>query len=104
MFTHKSQSLLRPIFVILSLVVCSVCVSAERDESDVIPFESLSEQQQQVLEPLRNRWQSLPPERQKRLLKGAERWQNMSDEERAKVRDRMQRWKQLSPEQRQSMR
>ena len=73
------------------------------NETETVPFESLSEQQQHVLTPMREQWEGLSGQRQRRLMKGADRWSAMDEAERQKAREKMQRWRNLSPEKKQRM-
>ena len=95
--------------LVLSVATMSLLCDAGATENDnakgagPIPFESLNEQQQQVLAPMRERWGTLSTQRQQRLIKGADRWAGMNASEREKARDRMRRWQNLPPEERQRM-
>lgn len=76
------------------------------NEYELVPqvkFDSLSESQQQVLAPMREKWTTLSATQQQRLIKGAKRWAGMSEEQRTKARAKMQRWISLSPEKRQKL-
>lgn len=67
-------------------------------------WEQLSPQQrEQLIAPVRERWNAEPGERQ-RMLEHARRWQQMSPEERKRARHGMRRWEGMSPEQRQQAR
>lgn len=67
-------------------------------------WESLSPEQQAVLENWRARWGELPPERRAALVRGADRWLAMSPEKREQVRQRFERWRALSAEERRELR
>lgn len=67
-------------------------------------WEQLSPQQrEQLIAPVRDRWNAEPDERQ-RMLDHARRWQQMSPDERKRARHGMRRWEGMSPEQRQEAR
>jgi hypothetical protein len=60
-------------------------------------------QREQLIAPVRERWNNQPEERQ-RMLERAERWQEMTPEQRKQARHGMKRWEHMSPEQREQMR
>jgi hypothetical protein len=60
-------------------------------------------QREQLIAPVRERWNGQPEERQ-RMLDRAERWQQMTPEQRKQARHGMKRWEHMSPEQREQMR
>ncbi len=64
----------------------------------------LTEEQQNVLAPLRNEWNGMPQERRQKWLGIANRYPRMSAAEQARVTARMEEWVQLSPEQRRKAR
>ncbi len=65
--------------------------------ADGIPWETLSEEQRKILEPVAEKWDSLPREKQLRLQKGAKRWASMPQDQRRKVKDQFKKWEKLSP-------
>lgn len=67
-------------------------------------WDQLSQQEQQILKPFKDRWDQLPAERQERLRRGAERWQRMTPEERQEAQERYKRWQELPPEQKEMIR
>jgi Protein of unknown function (DUF3106) len=72
-------------------------VSAQM-ESQTIPWQQLTQEEQQVLNKFGDRWDQLPPERQQRLLNGARQWSKMNSDERAQARQRFQQWQQMKPD------
>ncbi|MGO4778632.1 DUF3106 domain-containing protein, partial [Lysobacter sp. 2RAB21] len=60
-------------------------------------------QREQLIAPMRDRWNSSPEERP-RMLEHARRWQQMTPEERQDARRGMKRWEHLNPEERGQMR
>ncbi len=60
-------------------------------------------QREQLIAPVRERWNGQPEERQ-RMLDRAERWQQMTPDQRKQARHGMKRWEHMSPEQREQMR
>ena len=50
-----------------------------------LPWSSLSNEQQQLLQSRANDWATLPPARQHALARGAERWLNMPPAERSRT-------------------
>ena len=79
----RRQGLAAALVLILALL-CASQVLAQ-------PFNELSPQQQQVLQPFAKDWDSLPREKQDRLRKGAERWLNMSPEQRDEAKQRLKK-------------
>jgi hypothetical protein len=67
-------------------------------------WQSLSPQQQQLLQNFQGRWDSLPPDKQQALARGSQRWINMSPEQRSGAQERFKQWRALPPEQRQVIR
>ena len=67
-------------------------------------WQSLSPQQQQLLQNFQGRWDSLAPDKQQALARGSQRWIGMSPEQRAGAQQRFKQWRALPPEQRQIIR
>jgi Protein of unknown function (DUF3106) len=67
-------------------------------------WQSLSPQQQLLLQSFQGRWDSLPPDKQQALARGSLRWIGMSAQQRAGAQQRFQQWRALPPEQRQLIR
>jgi hypothetical protein len=60
-------------------------------------------QREQLIAPIRERWNSEPEQRQ-HMLERAQRWSQMTPEQRERAHRGMKRWENLSPEQRDQMR
>ena len=60
-------------------------------------------QREQLIAPVRERWNTEPAERA-RMLEHAQRWKQMTPEQRQHARHGMKRWEHMSPEQRAQMR
>lgn len=67
-------------------------------------WQSLSPQQQQLLQSFQGKWDSLPSDKQQALARGSQRWINMTPEQRAGAQERFKQWRALPPEQRQQLR
>ena len=61
-------------------------------------------QREQLIGPVRDRFNGASAEERGRMLEHARRWQTMSPAERAEARDGMHSWKRLPPEQREEAR
>ncbi len=62
-----------------------------------------SAQREQLITPIRERWNAEPEKRQ-RMLDHAQRWHEMTPEQRKRAHHGMQRWQHMNPEQRTQMR
>lgn len=60
-------------------------------------------QREQLIAPMRDRWNNSPDERQ-RMFERARRWQQMTPDERKEARQGMKRWESMDPEERVQMR
>ena len=56
-------------------------------------------QREQLVAPVRERWNAEPAQRQ-RMLERAQRWQQLTPEQRTRAHRGMKRWEHMSPEQR----
>lgn len=61
-------------------------------------------QREELIAPLRERWNAAPPAQRQRMLQHARRWAQMTPEQRQRAQHGMQRWKRMSPEERQAAR
>lgn len=61
-------------------------------------------QREQLVAPVRERWNGASAEERGRMLEHARRWQSMTPAERAEARHGMHSWKQLPPDQREEAR
>ena len=56
-------------------------------EEGQLAWDSLTIEQQQILQPFADRWDTLPADRQRRLSAGSERWLGMSPRQREAARE-----------------
>ncbi|MFC0677218.1 DUF3106 domain-containing protein [Lysobacter korlensis] len=72
--------------------------------SSLPAWEQLTPQQrEQLIAPIRDRWNSEPAQRQRMLLH-AQRWQHLTPEQRQRARHGVKRWQKMPPEHREQMR
>jgi hypothetical protein len=64
------------------------------------PWEQLSPQQKEILEPLKDEWNNYPDVQRRRALGIAERYPKLSPQEQDRVYTRLRLWNSLSPEDR----
>jgi hypothetical protein len=69
-----------------------------------IPWQSLSEEEQEALRDYRGRWEEYDTDRQQRMREGARRYQQLPPEKRRKVKQKRHEYEQLSPEERRRLR
>jgi hypothetical protein len=67
-------------------------------------WQSLSPDQQHLLQKYQDSWNNLPPERQQALARGSQRWLSMTPEQRSSAEQRFSEWRAMPPEQRQVLR
>ena len=104
--TPRHEAVMRALLLALSMLVAATGAFAQEPQAPAAPrsWQSLSPQQQHVLQSFQGRWDSLPPEKQQSLARGSERWVNMSPEQRAGAQERFKQWRALPPEQRELVR
>ena len=93
----------RPYFVIVLLLAPLFAIAQDKPASTTqLPeWDQLtSVQRDELIAPLRDRWNSNPDERT-RLVERAQRWKAMPTDTRKRAHNGMQRWEKMSPEQRQ---
>jgi hypothetical protein len=61
------------------------------------------DQREQLIAPIRDRWNA-EPEQRRRMLLHAQRWQTLSPEQRKRARHGVRRWQHMDPEHREQMR
>ncbi|GAB3058600.1 DUF3106 domain-containing protein [Stenotrophomonas tumulicola] len=94
------RSFLLPLLLVL--VSASGAVSAQASPP---AWEQLTPAQREALvAPVRDRWNSAPPEQRQRMLRHGERWQAMTPEQREQARTGMRRFDGMSAEQREQAR
>ena len=86
------------------LIAATPALAADPPAKPLPAWEQLTPaQREQLIAPVRERWNTQPDERQ-RMLDRAQRWQQMTPEQRQRARHGMKRWEDMSPEQREQMR
>ena len=99
---------------LLSLLLCLLApmarAQAQPDSALAQPGATLSDweqltpaQREQLIDPLRERWNS-DPQTRARLMDNAQRWQQMSPEQRERAQRGLKRLEQMTPEQRKQAR
>ena len=73
-----------------------------RDHATAVPWSQLSNDQRDLLAPLKSQWDRLPPRRQQRLAVHAQDWAQLPPARRQMIGERLQHWAQMSPQQRQA--
>ena len=92
------RGIAQQLILCLLLLWPALALAAEGDAP--LAWDQLSQEEQQILKPFRERWDTLPPERREHLQQGVKRWQAMTPEQREQAKERFSRWQKLSPEQR----
>ena len=80
------------------LAIAAPVPALAQDGPPGVAWESLSQQQQQVLERFRDGWEQMPPGRQQAMKQGSERWLSMTPEQQAQARERWQKWHSMPPD------
>jgi len=97
--THRLKSLLLTLAITVLLPAAgNVYAGGE------IPWQSLSPEEQQALQPYRNRWDDYSSRRQREMRHGARRYMQLSPQKRREVEQQRHRYQQLSPEERHRLR
>lgn len=90
--------------IVVTLLLAAVPALAADPAKPLPAWDQLTPaQREQLIAPVRDRWNSQPEERQ-RMLERSQRWQQMTPEQRQRARHGMQRWEHMNPEQREQMR
>lgn len=91
---------------LLSLALLAPGIAAAQANAQALPaWEQLTPQQrEQLVAPVRDRWNNSTPERRQHMLEHATRWQAMTPEERARARQGHKRWSDMPPERREQAR
>ena len=87
-----------------AIVALLLTCSATWAQDDTLNWNSLTDEQRQVLSPLEENWDTLSLERRQRLTEGAKRWSEMDAEDRSAARERFQNWRSLTEDQRSTIR
>lgn len=99
-----SPSAFRPSLLLLPLLLA--CAGSAFAQSAPAPaWEQLTPaQREQLIVPLRDRWNDADAAERARMLEHARRWQSMTPAERTEARHGMHSWKRLPPDQREEAR
>lgn len=90
--------------LLLALALAPVAF-AQQPQPPLPAWEQLTPQQrEQLLAPVRDRWNSSSPGKRRHMLDHAERWQSMTPEQRERAHRGHKRWKDMSPERREQAR
>jgi hypothetical protein len=102
--TRHHPRLLRALLPLLMAVVASPVLAADPPPSSLPNWDQLTPaQREQLIAPIRERWNNEPDQRQ-RMLERSQRWQQMTPEQRERAHRGVKRWEHMSPEQREQMR
>ena len=69
-----------------------------------IPWQSLSEEEQEALRDYRGRWNDFDTDRQQRIREGARRYRQLPPDQRRKIEQKHHEYEQLSPQERRRLR
>ncbi|MGQ4660076.1 DUF3106 domain-containing protein [Lysobacter sp. F6437] len=87
-------------WMLLAALAISPCFALAAPQQAMPAWDELSAaQREQLIAPIRERWNS-EPEQRPRLLERARRWQEMTPEQRRHAHRGVRRWQHMSPEQR----
>lgn len=86
--------------VLSALLLAGTGAQAQTSAPDQVPWSKLSDQEQNALLPLQERWAGLDAIRQKKWLTVARRFQEMNPDEQNRLQEKMAAWAALTPEQR----
>lgn len=91
--------------LVLALLFAPAFAWAQQAPTALPEWDQLTPQQrEQLIAPMRERWNASRPEKRRHMLDHAVRWQSMTPEERARARDGHKRWKHMPPERREQAR
>ncbi len=91
---------------LLSLLLLAPAAAFAQQSAQPLPaWDQLTPQQrEQLVAPVRERWNDSSPEKRRHMLDHAVRWQSMSPEERSRARHGADRWRDMPPERRREAR
>jgi hypothetical protein len=92
------------LFLLALILLCGLPCGARRAQAAPHPRRRHTPAQQDVLAPLRDKWDSLPPHRQDHLLQKSAHWVGLPPRQREEVRQRIERWQRMTPAQRAAVR
>jgi|SRR5690606_29651966 hypothetical protein len=92
--------------LLLALLLAIPAAAAAQQPAAGLPaWDQLTPQQrEQLVAPVRERWNNSSQDKRAHLLDHAVRWQSMSPDERARARHGERRWRDMSPERREQAR
>jgi len=101
-----TMPLTRTVLLAAALPLLLLCGNAALAQSGPPPaWDQLTPaQREQLIGPVRERWNGADAQERGRMLEHARRWQSMTPAERAEARHGMHSWKQLPPDQREEAR
>jgi len=88
----------RCVLAVILALLCSLTFASE------VAFDALPAEEQRVLMPFAESWDTLTPEARAQMRLGAQRWLAMDPEQRATAAERLAQWRRLEPEQRARLR
>lgn len=88
----------------LTYALVVVCLLPLSTHANALPWAELPPQQQRVLAPLTNEWDSLSEKQQTNFIGIAKRYPQLTPLQQQRIHDRMVRWSKLTPTQRQQAR
>jgi predicted Fe-S protein YdhL (DUF1289 family) len=101
---------LRPVSSLLGIVLlalaglASAASPASTTDTELPAWDQLTPaQREQLIAPIRDRWNAEPGQR-RRMLLHAQRWQTLTPEQRQRARHGVGRWQKMDPEHRERMR
>jgi hypothetical protein len=102
---HLLRALALPVLLLASLPTLAVQPAPAPTPPPSLPaWEQLTPaQREQLIAPIRERWNS-EPEQRHRMLERAQRWKQLTPEQRERAHRGMKRWEHMNPEQRDQMR
>ena len=89
---------------VASAALLSLMLLAAPVQSEDTAFSALPPDEQRVLTPFADSWDSLDAATREQLRRGAQRWVSMRPEQRARAAERLAEWQRLPPEQRERLR
>ena len=101
----KFRSIIRHhliLFIGTVLMCSSVCLPVFAGENGII-WENLSLEQQKILKPFKDKWDTFPVEKQQSLYNGSKKWIDMSPSARATLLKRIDEWDKLPAERKASI-
>jgi hypothetical protein len=102
------QVMIKALIICSCLFVAATNVALAQNPQAPAPapreWQSLSPEQQHLLQNYRDKWNTLPPDKQEALNKGSQRWLSMTPEQKSGAQQRFSQWRAMPQEQRQELR